>query len=137
MDLFASRAGRVLEYLDVRIDGCEEPGCSAFQTYQGCHPPTTKDYIDLETHTSDDFILTCQDSECDDPIYACTQHAYKYLLHSTNDHWFCKDCFKKDENEVLIVHISIYMHEGDTYTYTNVKDKKLCTKKDCICKKNT
>ena len=134
-DLLGDRAIAVLNYLHRYIYGCKGFGCSAFQTRQECGE--TKDFIFWKTHSDDDFILSCQDCECDDPIYACTQHAYKYLLHSTNDHWFCKDCFKEDENKVFITHRPKICGKEDKYTFVNVKNKKLCDNENCICKKYT
>ena len=131
MDFHATyqKADTVLNYLHIYIYECQEPGCSAFRMCQECGE--TKDFI---WKFSDNFILTCQDTNCDDHLYACTQHAYKYLLHSTDDHWFCNDCFKENENNVLITHKPKICGKEDKYTYVDVKNKKLCDNENCICK---
>ena len=117
----------ILSVLDIRE--CYEPNCD---NYQLNFRSETRDFIHRNKDTDTDkdgnaFMINCQNVDCS--VVACSLHADN-LIHSTENFWYCKNCFEKEEPlEMLVNNCNRYE------SYLCIPETKIrCKKDNCICR---
>lgn len=77
-------------------------------------------------------MLNCECTSCEGLLFACNVHAKNYLIHTKNDFWLCKECYKKENPDCC----KYYRKGDDDYEFENDEDeyiasKELCQKVNC------
>lgn len=106
---YEKRLNEILDYYNWRIHNCAEPGCESYLLVD--HAICDDLAFIHDDLIRKNWIVQCENSECEELVICCTKHASKYLVHTNDDHWFCKVCFEKGQTMELEIITSIDVRE--------------------------
>ncbi len=123
-----------LDSFDIYVCKCAEPQCPCVllnnistDIYRARLPRVK--YIGDPYYTD---IYQCGDTMCDNfEIVACNIHVHKYLLHTEEGFWICKECYDKI---IIGNEYDNQYWDKDDLIHKKITTKELCDKEDCCCK---